>query len=68
MHFCFLVDGHSKRRKESIDKLRVYYEKALENENSDPNALGVMGDLMNKLGLWKEADCYLQRCLDRYKN
>lgn len=64
---AFLWTAIQKDEKESIDKLRVYYEKALESENSDPNALGVMGDLMNKLGLWKEADYYLQRCLDRYK-
>lgn len=36
-------------------------------KNSDPNALGVMGDLLCKLGLWRKADYYLQRCLDGYK-
>lgn len=65
---AFLWTAIQKGEKESIDSLRAYYEKALENEDSDPNALGVMGDLMNKLCLWKEADYYLQRCLERYKN
>lgn len=64
---AFLWTAIQKGEKESIDSLRAYYEKALENEDSDPNALGVMGDLMNKLCLWKEADYYLQRCLERYK-
>lgn len=64
---AFLWTVIQKGEKESIDSLRAYYEKALENEDSDPNALGVMGDLMNKLCLWKEADYYLQRCLERYK-
>lgn len=65
---AFLWTAIQKGEKESIDSLRAYYEKALENEDSDPNALGVMGDLMNKLCLWKEAYYYLQRCLERYKN
>ena len=64
---AFLWTAIQKGEKESIDSLRAYYEKALENEDSDPNALGVIGDLMNKLGLWEEADYYLQRCLERYK-
>lgn len=64
---AFLWTAIQKGEKESIDSLRAYYEKALENEDSDPNALGVMGDLMNKLCLWKEAYYYLQRCLERYK-
>lgn len=39
---AFLWTAIQKGEKESIDSLRAYYEKALENENSDPNALGVM--------------------------
>jgi len=64
---AFLWTAIQRDEKESIDKLRTYYENALINEESDPNALGVMGDLMKKLGLWKEADYYLDRCLARYK-
>ncbi len=64
---AFLWTAIQRDEKESIDKLRVYYKNALMNEESDPNALGVMGDLMNKLGQWKEADYYLDRCLARYK-
>lgn len=64
---AFLWTAVQRGEKESIDNLRRYYEKALESEESDPNALGVMGDLLSKLGLWVDADFYLQRCLDRYK-
>lgn len=64
---AFLWTAIQRNEKESIDKLCVYYKNALMNEKSDPNALGVMGDLMNKLGLWEEADYYLNRCLTRYK-
>lgn len=64
---AFLWTAIQRNEKESIDKLCVYYKNALMNEESDPNALGVMGDLMNKLGLWEEADYYLNRCLTRYK-
>lgn len=64
---AFLWTAIQNDDKESIDKLREYYEKALENGQADPNALGVMGDLMCKLSLWEEADHYLQRCLDRYE-
>lgn len=64
---AFLWTAIQRDEKESIDKLRVYYKNALMNEESDPNALGVMGDLMKKLGLWEEADYYLGRCLTRYK-
>lgn len=64
---AFLWTAIQRDEKESIDKLRIYYKNALMNEESDPNALGVMGDLMNKLGLWEEADYYLDRCLLRYK-
>lgn len=64
---AFLWTAIQRDEKESIDKLRVYYKNALMNEESDPNALGVMGDLMNKLGQWEEADYYLDRCLVRYK-
>lgn len=64
---AFLWTAIQKNEKESIDKLRNYYENALKDKESDPNALGVMGDLFGKLGLWEEADYYLQRCLDGYK-
>lgn len=64
---AFLWTAIQREEKESIEKLRVYYKNALMNEESDPNALGVMGDLMNKLGQWNEADYYLDRCLARYK-
>ena len=64
---AFLWTAIQKNEKESIDKLRNYYENALKDKESDPNALGVMGDLLGKLGLWEEADYYLQRCLDGYK-
>ena len=64
---AFLWTAIQKDEKESIDKLRNYYENALKDKESDPNALGVMGDLLGKLGLWEEADYYLQRCLDGYK-
>lgn len=64
---AFLWTAIQKDEKESIDKLCVYYKNALMNEESDPNALGVMGDLMNKLGQWEKADYYLDRCLVRYK-
>ena len=64
---AFLWTAIQRDEKESIDKLRVYYKNALTNEESDPNALGVMGDLMNKLGRWEEADYFLDRCLTRYK-
>ena len=64
---AFLWTAIQRDEKESIDKLCVYYKNALMNEESDPNALGVMGDLMNKLGQWEEADYYLDRCLARYK-
>ena len=64
---AFLWTAIQKDEKESIDKLRNYYENALKNNESDPNALGVMGDLLGKLGLWEEAGYYLQRCLDGYK-
>lgn len=53
--------------KESIDRLQNYYENALKDEKSDPNALGVMGDLLCKIGSFEKADHYLQRCLERYK-
>lgn len=64
---AFLWTAIQKDEKESIGKLRNYYEDALKDKESDPNALGVMGDLLGKLGLWEEADYYLQRCLDGYK-
>lgn len=64
---AFLWTAIQKDEKESIDKLRNYYENALKDNESDPNALGVMGDLLGKLGLWEEAGYYLQRCLDGYK-
>lgn len=64
---AFLWTAIQKDEKESIDKLRNYYENALKDNESDPNALGVMGDLLGKLGLWEKADYYLQRCLDGYK-
>lgn len=64
---AFLWTAIQRDEKESIDKLCVYYKNALMNEESDPNALGVMGDLLNKLGQWEEADYYLDRCLARYK-
>lgn len=64
---AFLWTAIQKDEKESIDKLRNYYENALKDNQSDPNALGVMGDLLGKLGLWEEAGYYLQRCLDGYK-
>lgn len=64
---AFLWTAIQRDEKESIDKLCVYYKNALMNEESDPNALGVMGDLMNKLGQWEEADYYLDRCLAKYK-
>ena len=64
---AFLWTAIQKNEKESIDKLRNYYENALKDNQSDPNALGVMGDLLGKLGLWEEAGYYLQRCLDGYK-
>jgi len=64
---AFLWTAIQRNEKESIDKLRIFYKNALMNEESDPNALGVMGDLMNKLGLWEEADYFLDRCLARYK-
>ena len=64
---AFLWTAIQKDEKESIDKLCVYYKNALMNEESDPNALGVMGDLMNKLGQWEKADYYLDRCLVRCK-
>lgn len=64
---AFLWTAIQKDEKESIDKLCVYYKNALMNEESDPNALGVMGDLMNKLGQWEKTDYYLDRCLVRYK-
>ena len=64
---AFLWTAIQKNEKESIDKLRNYYENALKDKESDPNALGVMGDLFGKLGLWEEAGYYLQRCLDGYK-
>lgn len=64
---AFLWTAIQRDEKESIDNLRRYYENALESEESDPNALGVMGDLASKLGLWVDAGFYLQRCLDRYK-
>ena len=64
---AFLWTAIQKDEKESIDKLRNYYENALKDNQSDPNALGVMGDLLGKLGLWEEADYYLQRCLNGYK-
>lgn len=64
---AFLWTAIQKDEKESIDKLRNYYENALKDNESDPNALGVMGDLFGKLGLWEEAGYYLQRCLDGYK-
>ena len=64
---AFLWTAIQKDDKESINKLIDYYEDALKDKNSDPNALGVMGDLLCKLGLWRKADYYLQRCLDGYK-
>ena len=64
---AFLWTAIQRDEKESVNKFRIYYENALMNEESDPNALGVMGDLMNKLGLLEEADYYLNRCLARYK-
>ena len=64
---AFLWTAIQRDEKESIDNLRRYYGNALESEESDPNALGVMGDLASKLGLWVDAGFYLQRCLDRYK-
>lgn len=64
---AFLWTAIQRNEKESIDKLRIFYKNALMNEESDPNALGVMGDLMNKLGLLEEADYFLDRCLARYK-
>lgn len=64
---AFLWTAIQRNEKESIDKLRIFYKNALMNEESDPNALGVMGDLMNKLGLWEEADYFLDRCLAKYK-
>lgn len=64
---AFLWTAIQRDEKESIDKLCVYYKNALMNEESDPNALGVMGDLLNKLGQCEEADYYLDRCLARYK-
>ena len=64
---AFLWTAIQRDEKESVDKFRIYYKNALMNEESDPNALGVMGDLMNKLGLFEEADYYLDRCLARYK-
>ena len=64
---AFLWTAIQKDEKESIGKLRNYYEDALKDKESDPNALGVMGDLLGKLGLWEEAGYYLQRCLNGYK-
>ena len=64
---AFLWTAIQREERASIDKLHAYYKNALMNEESAPNALGVMGDLMKKLGLWKEADYYLDRCLTRYK-
>lgn len=64
---AFLWTAIQNDDKESTSKLREYYGKALETGQADPNALGVMGDLMCKISLWKEADHYLQRCLNRYK-
>ena len=64
---AFLWTAIQRDEKESIDKLCVYYKNALMNEESDPNALGVMGDLLNKLGQCEKADYYLDRCLARYK-
>lgn len=64
---AFLWTAIQRDEKESIDKLCIYYKNALKNEESDPNALGVMGDLMTKLGLLEEADYYLDLCLARYK-
>lgn len=64
---AFLWTAIQRDEKESIDKLRTYYKNALMNKESDPNALGVMGDLMNKLDLLEEADYYLERCLAGYK-
>ena len=64
---AFLWTAIQRDERESIDSLRIYYEDALKNEDSDPNALGVMGDLMSKLGLWGKADYYLNRCLARYE-
>ena len=64
---AFLWTAIQKDDKESINKLLDYYENALNDKESDPNALGVMGDLLAKLGQWRKADYYLQRCLDGYK-
>ena len=64
---AFLWTAIQNDDKESTSKLREYYGKALETGHADPNALGVMGDLMCKISLWEEADRYLQRCLNRYK-
>lgn len=64
---AFLWTAIQNGDKESTDYLQNYYKNALKDGSSDPNALGVMGDLLGKIGLWEEADHYLQRCLDRYK-
>lgn len=64
---AFLWTAIQKDDKESVNKLLDYYENALNDTESDPNALGVMGDLLAKLGQWRKADYYLQRCLDGYK-
>ncbi len=64
---AFLWTAIQRDEKESVDKLCSYYKNALMDEASDPNALGVMGNLMKKLGRWKEADHYLGRCLAGYR-
>lgn len=64
---AFLWTAIQKDEKESIKRFLEYYDKSLKNSESDPNALGVMGDLLSKLELWKEANYYLHRCLEGYK-
>lgn len=63
---AFLWTAIQNKDCKSIERLICYYDDALRSSESDPNALGVMGDLLAKIGKWKEADFYLQRCLDRY--
>lgn len=62
----FLGEAIKHKDTESINMLTDFYARALDCSHPDPNALGVMGELLKRMGKWEEAEYYFQRSIEEY--
>ncbi len=63
---CFLGTAIERKDIQSAERLVKAYKRALDIVNPDANALGVLGDLLRRMGRYEDADHYFRLCIEAY--